>query len=232
MSCLSQALDVPVSRRRFLQWTGIAGAATGVAGASSCGLQQAAESPAADAGAERVVWSACTVNCGSRCPLRLVVSDGQIVRVDPDDTGDDELGNQQIRACVRGRSIRQRIYNPDRLKKPMKRVGKRGEGKWAEISWDEAFTLIADKLKEADRRARQRVDLPQLRHGRASVRPSPRAGRRRATAVARLMNCVGGYLDQYNDYSAGNIEAAVRLPLRRLAGPRTATTTRATPGSS
>lgn len=208
MSCLSQALDVPVSRRRFLQWTGIAGAATGVAGASSCGLQQAAESPAADAGAERVVWSACTVNCGSRCPLRLVVSDGRIVRVDPDDTGDDNLGSQQIRACVRGRSIRQRIYNPDRLKKPMKRVGKRGEDKWAEISWDEAYTLIADKLKKLI--GEHGNESIYINYGTGVIGATvARSWPPNGSPVARLMNCVGGSLDQYNDYSCGNIEAAV-----------------------
>ena len=52
-----------------------------------------------------------------------------------DDTGDDEIGTQQIRACVRGRSIRQRIYSPERLKTPMRRVGERVAGEWEDISW-------------------------------------------------------------------------------------------------
>ena len=43
------------------------------------------------ADADKTVWSACTVNCGSRCPLRLQVKDGVVVRVLPDDTGDDGL---------------------------------------------------------------------------------------------------------------------------------------------
>ena len=139
-----------VTRRRFVQWSAIAGASTGLLGVTACNRAEtpsALVAPAAKGSAAKVVWSSCNVNCGSRCPLRLNVVGEVITRVDPDNTGDDNLGTQQIRACVRGRSIRQRIYNPDRLKKPMKRVGKRGEGKWAEISWDEAFTTIADNLK-------------------------------------------------------------------------------------
>src|SRR5690606_37664993 len=97
--------------------------------------------------ADRIVWSACNVNCGSRCPLKLHVKDGAIIRVTADDTGDDTFGMHQVRACVRGRSIRQRVYNPDRLKFPMKRVGKRGSGEFEQISWDEAFDIIGDKLK-------------------------------------------------------------------------------------
>jgi anaerobic dimethyl sulfoxide reductase subunit A len=57
------------------------------------------------------------------------VVDGAIKYVETDNTGDDNYdGLHQVRACLRGRSMRRRVYNPDRLKYPMKRVGKRGEG--------------------------------------------------------------------------------------------------------
>jgi anaerobic dimethyl sulfoxide reductase subunit A len=200
-----------VTRRRFVQWTAIAGAGAGLVSLAGCGSEEtpgAIVEPAASGTDAKVVWSSCNVNCGSRCPLRLNVVGGVITRIDPDNTGDDNLGTQQIRACVRGRSIRQRIYNPDRLKKPMKRVGKRGEGKWAEISWDEAFTTIAGTLKRLIKD-----------HGNESIYINYGTGVLGATvatswppassAVARMMNCVGGSLMQYNDYSAANIEAAV-----------------------
>ncbi len=205
-SIVDEVAQSPVSRRRFMQWSAVAGGSAGVMGLGSCGLQPKDQVIPEAVG--KSVWSSCNVNCGSRCPLQLVVADGQVVRVDPDDRGSNEIGDQQIRACVRGRSIRQRIYSPERLKKPLKRVGRRGEDKWAEISWDEAFTLIADKLTEL-------IDT----HGNESIYLNYGTGvlgavvakswPPRATAVSRLMNCVGGYLDHYNDYSAGNIETAV-----------------------
>lgn len=43
--------------------------------------------------------------------------------------------------------MRRRVYNPDRLKYPMKRVGKRGEGKFERISWDEAYDIIASNMQ-------------------------------------------------------------------------------------
>jgi anaerobic dimethyl sulfoxide reductase subunit A len=60
--------------------------------------------------AEKVVWSACTVNCGSRCPLRMHVVDGEIKYVETDNTGDDNYdGLHQVRACLRGRYASPRL---------------------------------------------------------------------------------------------------------------------------
>src|SRR5215475_2737890 len=50
--------------------------------------------------------------------------------------------------CARGQAGLEVLYNPDRIKAPMKRAGERGEGKWQEISWDEAIQLLGDKLVE------------------------------------------------------------------------------------
>ncbi|HGO5517962.1 TPA: DMSO/selenate family reductase complex A subunit [Klebsiella michiganensis] len=74
-------------------------------------------------GEERIVWGACSVNCGSRCALRSHVRDDEVVWVETDNTGADIYGDHQVRACLRGRSIRRRINHPDRLNYPMKRVG-------------------------------------------------------------------------------------------------------------
>src|SRR5262249_26061198 len=43
------------------------------------------------------------------------------------------------------------LYNPDRIKGPMKRVGERGEGKWQEISWEEGIKTLANRLNSAQR---------------------------------------------------------------------------------
>lgn len=50
--------------------------------------------------------------------------------------------------CPKGLTIPDVMYHPDRLLYPLKRVGERGEGKWERISWEEALTTIAGKLKE------------------------------------------------------------------------------------
>ncbi|WP_221885235.1 hypothetical protein, partial [Acinetobacter baumannii] len=47
----------------------------------------------------RIVWGACSVNCSSRCALRLHVRDDEVVYVETDNTGDDRYGDHQVRAC-------------------------------------------------------------------------------------------------------------------------------------
>ena len=87
---------------------------------------------------EKQVMNACVVNCASRCPLKCHVVDGVIRWITQEDNagaGDDVYGAHQVRGCLRGRSARRRVYAPDRLKHPMKRVGKRGEGKFEHITW-------------------------------------------------------------------------------------------------
>ena len=50
--------------------------------------------------------------------------------------------------CARGQAGLEVLYNPDRIKGPLKRVGERGEGRFEEISWDEAIKTLTDKLRE------------------------------------------------------------------------------------
>ncbi len=86
----------------------------------------------------KIIHSACLHDCGGRCPLKAHVKDGILVRLE---------GEERYRACLRGRSSRQRLYHPERLKYPLKRVGQRGEGKFERVSWDEALDAIALELK-------------------------------------------------------------------------------------
>ncbi|HXG93691.1 MAG TPA: molybdopterin-dependent oxidoreductase [Blastocatellia bacterium] len=50
--------------------------------------------------------------------------------------------------CARGQAGLQVLYNPDRIRSPLKRTGERGSGQFAEISWDEAIRTLAEKLRE------------------------------------------------------------------------------------
>ncbi len=104
---------------------------------------------------ETVVTS-CAHNCGSRHVLVAHKKGDVIVRLSTDDGryqeggefGKDTFEEPQLRGCLRGRSYRYRLYAPERLLYPMKRVGKRGEGKFKRISWDQALGEIAEKMKE------------------------------------------------------------------------------------
>lgn len=96
---------------------------------------------------ERVITTACVHDCGGKCLLRVHLRDGVITRI----TGD-EGEEPQLRPCAKGRAYRQRVYHPDRLRHPQKRSGKRGEGRFQRISWDEALETIAHemlRIKEA-----------------------------------------------------------------------------------
>ncbi|MBW1837203.1 MAG: molybdopterin-dependent oxidoreductase [Deltaproteobacteria bacterium] len=90
-----------------------------------------------------IVPTGCCHDCGGRCVLRAHVKGGKIVRFETDN-GE----APQIRACLRGRAYRQRIYHPDRLKYPLRRVGERGEGKFERVTWDEALDEVAYRLKQ------------------------------------------------------------------------------------
>ncbi|AGE86299.1 molybdopterin-dependent oxidoreductase [Cronobacter sakazakii] len=203
---------VGISRRTLVKSTALGGLALAAGGISlPFGVRQvaAAVGQAISAPDERVVWSACTVNCGSRCPLRMHVVNGEIRYVETDNTGGDDYdGLHQVRACLRGRSMRRRVYNPDRLKYPMKRVGKRGEGKFVRISWDEALDTIAQGMKRII--SEYGNEAIYLNYGTGTLGGTmTRSWPPGKTLLARLMNCCGGYLNHYGDYSSAQIAAGL-----------------------
>ncbi|MGA6530611.1 molybdopterin-dependent oxidoreductase, partial [Escherichia coli] len=200
-------LAAEVSRRGLVKTTAIGGLAM----ASSAltlpfsRIAHAVDSAIPTKSDEKVIWSACTVNCGSRCPLRMHVVDGEIKYVETDNTGDDNYdGLHQVRACLRGRSMRRRVYNPDRLKYPMKRVGARGEGKFERISWEEAYDIIATNMQRLIKEYGN--ESIYLNYGTGTLGGTmTRSWPPGNTLVARLMNCCGGYLNHYGDYSSAQI---------------------------
>ncbi|ELQ6218692.1 dimethylsulfoxide reductase subunit A [Cronobacter dublinensis] len=201
-----------MTRRTLVKSTALGGLALAAGGISlPFGLKQAAAAVGRATGAsdERIVWSACTVNCGSRCPLRMHVVNGEIRYVETDNTGtDDYNGLHQVRACLRGRSMRRRVYNPDRLKYPMKRVGKRGEGKFVRISWEEALDTITQGMKRII--SEYGNEAIYLNYGTGTLGGTmTRSWPPGKTLLARLMNCCGGYLNHYGDYSSAQIAAGL-----------------------
>ena len=205
----SQEHSGGVSRRTLIKSSAIGSLALAAGGLSlpfslrsaAAAVQQATQSE------ERIVWGACSVNCGSRCALRLHVRDNEVTWVETDNTGMDNYGDHQVRACLRGRSIRRRINHPDRLNYPMKRVGKRGEGKFERISWQEALDTIAGNLQRVVKDYGNEAVYINYSSGIVGgnmTRSSPSA-----SPVTRLMNCYGGSLNQYGTYSTAQIACAM-----------------------
>ena len=85
--------------------------------------------------------------CHNGCGVQLYVKNGKLVKVE----GDPEFPNNQGRLCPRCPALPQVIYHPDRLRYPMKRAGKRGEGKWERITWEDAYQTIAQRFDDFKR---------------------------------------------------------------------------------
>lgn len=135
-----------LTRRRFLQGAAAGGvlAGTGVFRWSKQGAAWSQED--LQTRAVKFVRSVCSPNCTAACGIRAMVVDGQIKTLSPtDDYPEPEYGP---RGCLRGLSFINLIYGPDRLEKPMIRVGERGQGEFKEVTWEEALDYTAEKLKE------------------------------------------------------------------------------------
>ncbi len=145
-----------MKRREFLKLstaTCMAMAALGTGGKQ--GIGGGLFSPAtADASATQLpgslgakeTTSVCEM-CFWRCPIVAKVKGGKLVKIE----GNPKSPVNGTRVCARGNSGVQLLYDPDRVKYPLKRMGARGEGKWAKISWDEALDEIAfniDKVRK------------------------------------------------------------------------------------
>lgn len=95
-------------------------------------------------GETRIVRTTDSPNCTGACGWLATVVDDVIVDLKP--AADYPCEEYNPRGCLRGMSMTHMIYGPDRIKKPLIRVGERGEGKWREVSWDEALDYIAEKM--------------------------------------------------------------------------------------
>jgi anaerobic dimethyl sulfoxide reductase subunit A len=123
------------------------------------------------------------------------VRSGRVVRISTDNT-EEKDGCHQLRACMRGRSYRERLYHPDRLKYPLQRTGKRGDGEFKRISWEEATTLIAGELKRITAKYGPESRYINYSSGIKGVLAEREFFRRLLSVYG------GGYLDYYGSYSS------------------------------
>lgn len=88
------------------------------------------------------VYKTACRGCHGGCLYNVSVDNGRVVQVCPAKEGPLNRG----RGCVKGMSIIEQMYHPDRLLYPQKRIGPRGSDQWERISWDEAYDLIVQRM--------------------------------------------------------------------------------------
>ncbi|MFZ1991979.1 MAG: molybdopterin-dependent oxidoreductase, partial [Alphaproteobacteria bacterium] len=101
------------------------------------------------------VYTTCQM-CGGTTGIKVHVVDGRVVKIEPNEYNPIDVANISTdytekkalggRMCPKGNSGARALYDPDRLKIPMKRIGPRGSGKWKAISWKEALNDVAKNL--------------------------------------------------------------------------------------
>ncbi len=146
------------TRRSFMKWTSaLAGAAlaSGLIWDDKLGLFREASAQEKMAGEGKWIYTTCHM-CGGTSGIRVHVVNGRVVKIEPYENNPIGVANISSdyaekkalggRICTKGNSAVRALYDPDRLKKPMKRIGPRGSGKWKAISWAEALEDVAKNL--------------------------------------------------------------------------------------
>jgi anaerobic selenocysteine-containing dehydrogenase len=138
--------DKGISRRSFLKATAAAGAAVSL-GTGVVPQMKALAAASGPTGAEPGQWLPATCQgCTSWCSKQVYVVDGRAVKIRGNPHSKVNLGT----GCVRSHMALQQVYDPDRIKTPMKRTnpdkGRDQDPQFVPISWDEALDTIADKI--------------------------------------------------------------------------------------
>ncbi len=133
-----------LTRRKFLQTASLAAASVPLSKvvSASTGVSKSALDATGTAGDKTVVGGICEM-CFWRCQLVGKVRDGRLMKLE----GNPKSIDNGTAICARGNAGVKLLYDVDRLKYPMKNVGKRGEPKWKRISWKEALDECGSKLK-------------------------------------------------------------------------------------
>lgn len=201
-----------VSRRSVLLGAGAAAGALGVGGGSHQWLLEGLEEPhAVEQFLDRnaVLHGYCEPNCRGKCALDVHVRNGQIRKVEPK-IQDNEAYK---RACTLGQSHAQRVYNPTRIKYPMKRTdwspgdpnptGRGPDATFERISWDEALDYVGDEMLRVREEYGPESVYFELGSGGGGIN---------GTIYSRLAGLFGGTM------KAWSIDINVGLGFRRITG--------------
>jgi thiosulfate reductase / polysulfide reductase chain A len=150
-------INKKISRRKFLGLS--TGAIAGVMFAPQLNWITTAGAETKDysilpEGTREYIASNCDM-CVNKCGIIGEVINGKLHKLNPNP------GHVKSRGmlCAKGNAGAALPYSPERLKKPLLRTGNRGEGKWKEISWDDAFKLIAKNLAELKEKYQNRSSV-------------------------------------------------------------------------
>ncbi len=127
-------------------------------------------------------------NCGGRCRILVQEQDGKILSIKGDPAYPDKM------PCIRGLNYHKTFLGDDRLTTPLRRVGKRGEGKFEPITWKEAVDMIVSEWV----RIRDTYG-PESRY--VNYGWGVEAVLNGTNLAKRLLRLDGGHLDYYNSYS-------------------------------
>jgi len=133
-----------ITRRDFLKAAVVSGVVLTLSGGPVEPLDLKLLEPVKAKPEEEVLWfhSSCAM-CLS-CPVKVGVKDGRIV-----DVRGEDIYPWNGRVCGKALAgIKEKIYGPDRILYPLKRVGERGEAKFVRCSWDEVIDAVAATLKK------------------------------------------------------------------------------------
>src|SRR5262245_4697138 len=132
-----------VKRREFLKVLG----ATGAAATVGCTSENVGKlipyvvSPDETVPGVSTYYATTCRECSAGCGLIAETRDGRVIKLE----GNPEHPVNRGALCARGQAALQGLYNPDRFRGPMVKDG----GAWKPISWDNALTLVSQKLGEA-----------------------------------------------------------------------------------
>lgn len=141
-------MSFKVTRRKFLQTASLAAASvpfSKVVSAETGFVRQPFTSPGSNLGTETVTGGICEM-CFWRCQVVGKVRDKKLVKLE----GNPKSIDNGVSICARGNAGVKLLYDPDRLKYPLKNIGERGNPQWKRISWEEALDECAAKLKAVE----------------------------------------------------------------------------------
>ncbi|MCL2458582.1 MAG: molybdopterin-dependent oxidoreductase [Desulfobulbus sp.] len=158
-----------LTRRTFLKAASIAAASVPLskvtAKAESGVVKAPLVAPGSFKNTQTAVGGVCEM-CFWRCQLVGRIRDGRLIKLE----GNPKSIDNGVSICARGNAGIKLLYDPDRLKYPLKNVGKRGAPKWQRISWEEALDTCGSKLKAvADQYGTKGISM--FPHGSTSTYP-------------------------------------------------------------